>query len=625
MCGIAGWFSKDIIAESERHSLEKMLHFIRHRGPDGSGSIIDGNAALTHARLSIIDLDKGSQPMLSADGQRWITYNGEIYNYRSLREGLLSRGCNFVSNSDTEAILNLYQAEGIKGFSKLRGMYAFAIWDKRSGKAILARDTIGIKPLFYHISRTGELSFASEAKAIVSREKECADLNINALHLLMNFRYLPSQETLFNNILQLKPGSVLEWKTNGEVRDYNIGAYSEIQIDDPMEALENSIKSHLVADVEVGSFLSGGVDSAAITKIASDNSNSKVRTYTLNVGDDPDEARNAAETAGLFGLENKQSNLDVNIEEVLPKLIWHLEVPKINALQVSENARHASGETKVVLSGMGGDELFYGYNLHSWMHYAQMASHCVPQFLGETISSIGLGAIKHSDLPVWSEQERALRLLPNLKHAPNLYGLFRNIWDSPQLRRVIYGPRVLDAELNDAYGLLSDRWPVNQDSVTSAAMFEWQHKMVNDLLWQEDRCSMAFGLEVRVPFLDPVLKNSLANLHRKELMPFGRKKGLLKKILRETLPNEILNRKKSGFQVDAATFFNENLSSMKNYLLSEEITLSIGLFNPKFIKSLVKLKSSKIHRWHYFMLYMIMMVHLWVDIFEKQKGESFNL
>jgi asparagine synthase (glutamine-hydrolysing) len=155
-------------------------------------------------------------------------------------------------------------------------------------------------------------------------------------------------------------------------------------------------------------------------------------------------------------------------------------------------------------------------------------------------------------------------------------------------------------------------------------MFEWQHKLVNDLLWQEDRCSMAYGLEVRVPFLDPVVINSVAGLSRQVLMPWGRKKAYFKTLLAGTLPAQILNRKKSGFQLDAATFFSEKLTEMKGYLLSEEMTKNIGLFNPVFINSLLNLKSSKIHRWHYFMLYMIMMVHLWIEIFEKRKGESYT-
>lgn len=615
MCGITGWFSSlPIDPATANPRLAAMVRAIAHRGPDGEGTKLDRHAALGHRRLAIIDLETGSQPLTSCDGSVSIIFNGEIYNYRELRQQLIQAGENFQTNSDTEVILKIYQQEGWQGFSKLRGMYAFAIWDQKRQSGILARDPYGIKPLFIS-HNNGELSFGSEAKSILAGGQD-AELNHASLHLLMNFRYLPGERSLFENIHQLTPGTVLEWQQNGSINHHNITPPKQNNKDSILDALQQSVNLHLTADVEVGAYLSGGIDSAAIVSLAKGRDNENLRTFTVKVGDDPNEAANAAKTARLFGLTNLQAESHSNPAEELMRLTWHLELPKINSWQVAELARHTAQHVKVALSGLGGDELFYGYNIHSILHYCSSLHDALPNSISRATGSLGAYSAKRLLQAPWSEQERASLMLSNLGDWPKVYALLRNIWDNPDLRKQIYGPRMLDAKLPDAFEVTRELWPDTQDPVTAANQFEWRHKMVNDLLWQEDRCSMAAGLEVRVPFVDQSFASTIQTLGRKRLMPNGRRKGFMKKLLQNTLPGEILNRPKSGFQVDAPTFFNRELKYMADKWLSEEQIHKRGLFNPNFVKTVRDYKPRKGLRWHYFILYLMLTTHLWCEIFE---------
>ena len=617
MCGIAGWFSPDPVSPSSQQQLESMVNTIRHRGPDGRGTLIDGHAALGHARLAIIDLDSGYQPMTDPEGQVRIVYNGEIYNYKELRRELIGKGYSFKTHSDTEVILNLYIDQGRAAFSRLRGMYALAIWDRRSRTGLLVRDTIGIKPLFYRPGGKGEIVFASEAKAILARDVGSAELDEGSLHLLMNFRYIPGDATLFREIKQLSPGTVLEWQIEGPPREFAIEAPGIDPSDDVLEALRESVEAHLTADVEVAAYLSGGMDSAAIAALAAGGMDGRLRSFTLNIGDDPDEAQNAARTAAILGIDNSAEDGSPQVERSLPRLIWHLELPKINAFQVSELAKYTSRHVKVALSGLGGDELFFGYNAHRIMHLMQRAHSRIPGVISGAASRLGLACTKWLGAPPWSEPERAARMAGSLGDWPRVYGLLRNAWDDPAMRRRLYGPRLLDAQLPNAFDRLAELWPDDPDPVLATAKFEWRHKMVNDLLWQEDRCSMAEGLEVRVPFLDVKFAASVRALSRDRLMARGQRKGFMRETLRRILPDEILNRRKSGFQVDAPRFFETHLAALANEMLSEERVRDYGLFNPAFVNDVRRRGPRKSLRWHYFVLYLMLTTHLWVELFER--------
>jgi len=386
MCGIAGWFDVQPLANgvsthaSTGHhaqaQLQGMIDAIAHRGPDGRGALLTDHAALGHARLSIIDIDGGAQPMADVDNRAVIIFNGEIYNYRALRDQLRARGQRFATESDTETVLALDLHHGIAGLSRLRGMYALAIWDRRHQRGLLARDPLGIKPLFIH-QRADQLYFGSEAKALLGGGID-ATLDEASLHLLLNFRYLSGERSLFRGIRQLSPGTALCWTADGRITETRIKrpmpsegitpAQSPQRLQEQVvAALGESVQAHLVSDVQVGAYLSGGIDSAAVVALARANNASTIPTFTLDVGDDPAEAANAARSAALLQVDNRLATDTRPPAAMLPDLIRQLEVPKVNAWQVAELARHAARDVKVVLSGLGGDELFYGYNMHSIM------------------------------------------------------------------------------------------------------------------------------------------------------------------------------------------------------------------------------------------------------------------
>ncbi len=585
--------------------------------------LLDKHVALGHRRLAIIDLEKGAQPLTTRDGRASIIFNGEIYNYRELRQLLVQAGEQFQTHSDTEVILRLYLREGWQGFARLRGMYAFAIWDKEAQRGMLVRDPCGIKPLYLSHTQGGELAFGSEAKAILAGGHR-AELDPASLHLLMNFRYLPGDRSLFRDIHQLAPGTVLEWRRDGNVSLHTPSPQRLNASESVLETLRDSVRLHLTADVEVGAYLSGGIDSAGIVSLAHSLGHESLRTFTVRVGDDPNEAANAARTAQLFGIENLQGDTQTSPARDLMRLTWHLELPKVNSWQVAELARHAAQHVKVALSGLGGDELFYGYNLHSILHQCTSLHRYLPRSIGKPAGTFGAHTAKKLQPLPWTEPERVCRMLSSLGDWPRVYALLRNIWDTPDLRERIYGPRMLDVKLPDALGVTRELWPGDTDPVMAANRFEWRHKMVNDLLWQEDRCSMAVGLEVRVPFVDVPLAGAVGALSRQQLMPGGRRKGFMQELLQEVLPSEILRRPKSGFQVDAPTFFQRELGTMADEWLGDERIRHYGLFNPDFVTSIRRHKPHKGLRWHYFILYLMLTTHLWCGVFEEGQWVATN-
>lgn len=618
MCGIAGWFSESPLEGDAEDRLQKMMAAVSHRGPDDSGRHCDGHAALGHMRLSIIDLDSGHQPMTSSTGDTTIVFNGEIYNYETLRANCEKAGYVFRTDSDTEVILALFEAHGVAAMSRLRGMYAFALWDRTLNQGWLVRDPLGIKPLFYATDGSGRLLFGSETKAIFASGYLGPSLDSGSLHLLMNFRYVPGTTSLFEGVRQVGAGAALRWDLRGDVEQVAIPGEPHTESETTITAIGDSVAHHLVSDVEVGAYLSGGIDSATIVALARDRYASPMRTFTLAVGDDPMESRHAARTAEILGVRNTLGQDNPDIESALRTLLWHLEVPKINAYQIFELAGFASREVKVCLSGLGGDELFLGYNAHGIMNRARQVGRALPGVVSGAFGGLFSALARGASRAPWSENERAALMLQSLGNWPRVYGLLRNVWDSPGLRAQIYGPRMLDAELPNAFDYIAANWPADPDPVMAMAAYEKREKMVNDLLWQEDRLSMAHGLEVRVPFVDRDLNAHAEEMSRDDLMPGGALKGHLKREVAALLAPEILKRPKSGFQVDAAQFYRQHLQALAREYLAPQRVRDVGLFNPEFVARIDQLPARTHYRWHFFMLYMMIMTHLWIEVFDTQ-------
>lgn len=608
MCGIGGVFStQPVDATAGAEMLARMQTALAHRGPDGSGSALFGHAALVHTRLAIIDLEGGHQPLYSPSGKTCIVFNGEIYNYSELRARLPDYP--FRTRSDTEVIVALYETEGVEGWRRLRGMFAFALWDKPAGTGFLARDPLGIKPLFYR-EESGILSFASEAKGILASRGETT-LDLSALHRLLNFRYVSGEDSLFSGIRQLAPGNVLSWGSGN----------SSLRLLEPLaeggpaslaDAMGTAVQRHLVADVPIGCFLSGGIDSALVARLATPHTS--LTSYTLAVGDDPLEADNAAATAAWLGIPNhcRAFALDDPLS-AHRAMVYHLETPKVNALQGMMLAEFTAGYVKVALSGLGSDELFYGYNAHRIMWLMQQATRLLPARANRLAAS-ALNGILAKKI-AWSEPERALAMLAAAPGWARVYGILRNVWDTPRLRRIVYGERLLDANLPDCFDWLETRFPAGTDAAQAMAEFELENKMVNDLLWQEDRMSMRVGLETRVPLLDWDLVHHARSHSRSELMPYGKKKHALKHYARSVLPASILQRRKSGFQIDIVSAAQTLLKPVFDEYLSEQKITRHRLFNSAFVRTVRAQPPRKGLRWHYFLLYLMAQTHIFLETF----------
>lgn len=605
MCGIGGWLAPAPRVDGAEARLAAIVRAIDHRGPDGTATLAIDHVGMAHARLALVDLAGGDQPMWSADRTVVIVFNGEIFNYKELRAHYATRGAAFVTQSDTEVILAAYQAEGAAGFARLRGMFAFVLWDTVARRALLVRDPLGIKPLFVRETPDGGINFASEAKGVLAQTNGGARLDPGALHLLLNFRYVPGEASLFEGVRQLAPGECLEWSPSGSQRRSVIAA-SVPAIEGDLDAvLRDSVHAHLIADVPIGCYLSGGIDSGVVAALARADG-ADVPTFTLNVGDDPAEASNAAATARALGLRNEQADVGDDETRRLPRMLWHLEVPKVNSLQLFRLAELARVRVKAALSGVGGDELFAGYNAH---RIVQLCAR-VPRAPARAIATLLRGVLPPTT--AFAERDRAIEMCAAIGDWPLVYALLRNVWDRPSLRTWLYGPRMLDAALPDAVADVRARWPSDAKPLAAMMAFEWRNKMVNDLLWQEDRASMAAGLEVRVPFVDVAVSAAVDRLGAVRL---GKK--ALREVAARHLPPDVLARPKSGFQLDAPTFFDRNLRPLAEVWLAPERVRAYGLFNPATVEALRRLPVARRHRWHFFMLYLMIQSHMWIEIFER--------
>ena len=606
MCGIGGWFSRTPRAERAEFSLHRLIDALKHRGPDGVAMLEIDHVGMAHARLAMVDLVSGDQPMWSTSRRTVIVFNGEIFNYRELRAHYEAAGTTFATQSDTEVVLAAYETDGVAGFGRLRGMFAFALWDVTARRALLVRDALGIKPLFFREDSNGTLYFASEAKGILALSDEHPELDASALHALLNFRYVTGNATLFRHIRQLAPGECFEWRIEGERRHSRVEPRFSIVDDDFDSVLTESVRKHLIADVPVGCYLSGGIDSGVIAALTR-TCGAIVPTFTLAVGDDPDEARNAADTARFLGLANTQAELGDEELRRLPYMLWHLETPKVNAAQLFRLAELARTQVKTALSGLGGDELFAGYNAHRIFRTCTR----LPVSVAHASAALMSRLLPASPMP-FGERDRAFEMGAATGDWPRVYALLRNVWDRPELRCWLYGPRMLDAVLPDATDYVRDQWPAAETPLAAMMQFEWRNKMVNDLLWQEDRASMAAGLEVRVPFVDLVVKAAVDRMGPPRLG-----KASLRKVAARHLPKRVIARPKSGFQIDAPAFFDTHLRPLADLWLSPERVRAYGLFNPATVKTLLRLPAHRRYRWHFFMLYLMIQSHFWIEIFER--------
>jgi asparagine synthase (glutamine-hydrolysing) len=557
MCGIAGIVGT---LDPKGSDIAAMLQALAHRGPDGEGIFNDGLAALGHRRLSIIDLEGGRQPLCNAEGTIWLVCNGEIYNYVELRGRLEARGHRFVTHSDCEVIIGLYEAYGDKLLEHLRGMFSFALWDSRKQRLLAARDHLGQKPFFY-ITQPNRFAFGSEIKALLALDPTLRQLNLAALDQYLALRIIAPPLTMFRGVHKLPPGNmlVLERGAQPVVRPYwdlqftpKIETGEERLIDELDERIVESLRLHMVSDVPVGAFLSGGLDSSLLVAMLVKRLGVKdLPTFTIGLPYKQfDEAPHALNVATRYGTQHHELTIRPSLKEILPDLVWHLDEPSDPlSLCAYHVARFARKSVKVVIGGDGGDELFGGYDRYYGNLYAGYYSK-VPEILRRQVLGPALTLIPGAG---WyksvGHQLRWLHRLSFLEGSERYAASLAYFYFDTDRRKTIF-TEASHAALAGADAERALRAPYEAlagDAVDRMLYADSKIRLPDHPVMISDRMTMAHGLEARSPFMDHRLAEFAAHLPS-ALKVRGRSlRYIQRKLAARYLPPEILSRSKQGF------------------------------------------------------------------------------
>ncbi|UCF72289.1 MAG: asparagine synthase (glutamine-hydrolyzing) [Deltaproteobacteria bacterium] len=600
MCGICGFTVDNKIGIRDWNEvLGKMKNILAHRGPDTQGQVYEDTnkriVGLGHRRLSIIDLsEKANQPLGNEDDSVIVILNGEIYNYQQLTKELVAGGHIFRSQSDTEVIVHLYEDLEDGCLNKLDGMFAFVLWDKKRGRLLLARDPIGIKPLFY-VFKEGNFYFASEIKALLLLDEVSRQIDLKALDYYLTYGYIPGSRTIFRDISKLPPASYLTF----ENRQTNITPYWSIQYlpkndlpeDALTEALFNTcakaVKRHLVSDVPLGAFLSGGVDSSIIVALMSMVGEKPFDTFSLGYASGgKDELDYAASVADHFATTHHEFKVDPEMTQILPELLWHLDEPFfdnsiIPTYYISKLARE---KVKVVLSGDGGDEIFGGYG---WTrrHQYSVAYGMLPGFIRKPLAKLCSGVGPEDDYRT-NLTTKARRFLGDL-NADVESGFLRRTSVSYSFEQRLFTQALKD-ELREF-----DAGDYQRKLFSDAQVLDAREKMLyvdtiaflpDDCLFKVDRMSMAHGLEVRVPFLDKDLVEFSARIPFEYKIRGLNTKYILKKTFAPYLPKNILRQRKQGFTIPISAWLRAELGDLATRILLSNSLEKRGLFERKRLK-----------------------------------------
>jgi asparagine synthase (glutamine-hydrolysing) len=590
MCGIAG-----IIGINGKHVFEEELHSMcaamTHRGPDDEGFYFAAGVGLGMRRLSIIDIETGRQPVHNEDGTVWLVLNGEIYNFLELRRDLERRGHTFYTATDTEVIVHLYEEYGSDCVDHLRGMFAFALWDVRKKSLLLARDRLGIKPLFY-TELNGRLAFASELKVLLQLPEIERTLNWSSVSHLMSFLTTPAGESIIAGVHKLEPGHVLNLKFGEapQVRQYwdvrfepERGRSEQYFIERLRELLDESVRLHMVSDVPLGAFLSGGVDSSAVVAAMARINSKPVKTFSIGFSERSfDETRYARCVARQFNTEHRELVLNPDISEIIDDFAWYLDEPfgDSSALPTYMVSKLAAEEVKVVLSGDGGDELFGGYDKYVVESRERRYQHFtapVRAILRRVAAAMPEGATGRNFLHHFSLSgaQRYLDAVTNFRaeeqarlFSPEIAGRIRNV-----------------DPLREAAAMLQSE---HGDWLARLQYFDLKNYLPLDILTKVDRMSMAHSIETRVPLLDHKLVEFAAGIPS-DLKLNGTSKYIFKEALRGILPDSVINRPKQGFGVPLGRWFRGSLGGfLREHLLSER-SRARKFFNMSYIENLIVL------------------------------------
>ncbi len=626
MCGICGIHFTDKERVVSPDTLNGMCDVITHRGPDDSGIHIDGATGIGMRRLSIIDLVTGHQPMCNEDESVWLVFNGEIYNHQELRKELQAKGHIFKTKSDSEAIIHAYEEYGGRCVHKLNGMFAFAIWDRKKRQVLLARDRLGIKPLYYSFDGK-TLVFGSELKSLLRSNEVSRDLDLAGLDNFLTFEYIPSPLTLFTSIKKLPPGHILLMR-DGQIKTYHYWDLKfypteekdEIVCEKFREIFQDAVKIRLMSDVPLGAFLSGGIDSSSLVAMMSQVATGPVKTFSIGF---ENQSYNELEYARLiaehFETEHHEFIIEPRAVDLISRLINSLDEPIADfsifpTFLVSEMARQ---HVTVALSGDGGDELFAGYDTYIADRICRQYQH-LPLALRN-------GLIL-----------KALRMIPPTSKKKGLINSAKRFAEGAALPEDLHHVRWMTFLSNEEKNLLFDdhvKFHLNGRDPFTTVRSLFDRSGTDDLLHQQlyvdinfylpedilvkvDRMSMATSLEARVPFLDHRIVEFSATIpSRKKLKGFNTK-YILKKAMADILPKKILHRGKEGFSIPIKEWLKEELKPMMLDLLSEERIKREGYFNWPYIDLLVKEHLSNKDN-HSHRLWALMLFEMWQDKFLK--------
>ena len=625
MCGITG-FINNSGEKADRGILERMNRAIVHRGPDEEGFYLNDNVGMAMRRLAIIDLAGGQQPIKNSDGTKWIVYNGEVYNYQELRHDLLDRGHKLDTNSDTEAVLHLYDEFGIDGLQHLRGMYAFAIWDETDRSLFLARDRVGKKPLLYSLLPDGSLIFASEFSALLEHPKISREVDQEAIDSYLSYLCVPAPLTAYKHIRKLEPGHWLRWKEGTiETKRYWLPDFSkkikiteQEAIEETTRILRESTRLRMISEVPLGAFLSGGVDSSTVVALMAQESSQPVKTFSIGFEEqDYSELKYAKKVANHVGAEYNEFIVKPNAVEILPTLVEHYGEPYADSSAVP--TYYVSRETRkhvtVALNGDGGDESFAGYERYAAMRLAERY-HSLPKGLRRVLVETPASLIPESH-----ERRNLLRDAKRFIEAAGLpkverYGRWVSSFDGKEKDRLY--TEEFRTQLNGSDHLRFLRsWfkTANGSAIVDASMLtDLMTYLPNDLLVKVDIASMANSLEARSPFLDHNLIEFAASLPESIKLRGSGTKTLLKKVAARLVPKDVIYRRKMGFGVPVGRWFKNEMRPFLRDVLCSRTSLERGIVRPEMIKKYfdehINGKAD-----HSFRLWTLLMLELWFQRF----------
>lgn len=637
MCGIAGILNFNG-APIEKSVIASMTDAIAHRGPDSDGHWLNGGIGLGHRRLSIIDLShEADQPMISPDGEFVIVFNGEIYNYKELARELEARGMPCRTHSDTEVILNLYRLFGTDCLLHLRGMFAFAIWDCSRKRLFVARDRVGIKPLYYLRSENAFV-FGSEIKAIAVSGYSNLNVDLNAIAGFIRFLVIPQPDSIFTDIKKLEPAHFLLISADGSFSEHSYWAPPEpqfsqsaqeesVRISELDEILNTSVGYHMIADVPVGAFLSGGLDSSAIVSLMREQAPSQsINAFSITFPEQAeyDEDSYAREVARLKRLNYHPDTINENFMDDLELMAWHLDEPFAisSAYATFYLAKNAARHTKVVLTGDGGDELFAGYEGYKNNSYQR-------DMLTNGLFSAGFLILQSLSKFKGTNHTSFNKLLTGFRRRSGTEGLRYSeqvaqsslLSASMVLNRDIF-LRCLDTWQDNLMGRYYDQ-ALGSDTLQKKLYAEFKTRLVDEMLMKVDRMTMAHSLEARVPLLDhKVVEFAFQQPSDMKLRVTDKEqitKYMLKKNMEKYLPHEIIYRRKQGFNIPVKEWFKGDLLGLVGDKVLNGNLCKLGIIDRNGVERLIKSQSDATHNYNS-MLTLLLAFESWIDVYQKRVG-----